>query len=151
MKKTREEIIDYINELKGYQGYVQFSDNKIRECDIFKDFQDIKLTMTKGFIYEAHLYNGKDSITIKQVNNSWLVDEIKNTLLDDTQIYHTKFSSEVMASASLRSSAKAPLPKELKVRMAQIWEEVEDDLCAGMKVKKLQKVVFVGFEKGESK
>lgn len=38
----------------------------------------------------------------------------------------------------------------LKVRMAQIWEEREDNLCEGMKVKKLKKVVFIGFE-GDSK
>jgi len=136
MKKTKETIIDYINDLKSYQGYVQFSDTKIRECDIFKEFQDIKLTPTKGFIYEAHFYNGKDSITIKQVNDYWLVDEIKNTPLDDTQSYLSDI-------------------KGYKIKMAQIWEEVEDDLCEKMKVIKLQKVVFLGFEKekekGESK
>jgi CRISPR type III-associated protein (TIGR04423 family) len=35
--------------------------------------------------------------------------------------------------------------------MAQIWREEPDELCEGMSVKKLQKVVFAGFEekKGE--
>ena len=146
--ENRESVINYINNLKGYQGFVQFSDTKIRECDIFKEFQDIKLTTTKGFIYEAHFYNGKDSITIKQVNNNWLVDKIENTPLDDIQIYHTKFSSEVTASASLKGGAKAPLPKILTVKMAQIWEAKPDDLCEGMEVMKLQKVVFVGFDNG---
>ena len=32
--------------------------------------------------------------------------------------------------------------------MAQIWEEVEDKECENMKVKKLKKVVFAGFENG---
>jgi hypothetical protein len=33
MKKSHTEIIEYINALKGYQGYVQFSDRRIE--DIF--------------------------------------------------------------------------------------------------------------------
>ena len=35
--------------------------------------------------------------------------------------------------------------------MAQIWATQSDALCEGMEVKKLSKVVFAGFEKGESK
>ena len=126
MRKDREEIIAYINGLKGYEGFVQFSNTKIRECDIFKEFQDIKLTPIKGFIYEAHFYNGTDSITIKQANDSWLVDEVKNTSLEDTQTYIGI--------------------NDLKIKMAQIWEPNADELCEGMEVKKLQKVVFAGFE-----
>jgi len=124
---SKKDVIDYINSLKGYQGYVQFSDKKIRDCDIFQDFQDISLTLTDGFIYEAYFYNGTGSITIKQINECWLVDEIKDTPLDDTQSYTAIHN--------------------LKVRMAQIWEEEEDELCEKMKVKKLKKVVFAGFEK----
>ncbi len=128
---NRNEIISYINELKGYQGYVQFSDRPIdKDKDIFRDFSDIQVEAKKGFIYEAHFYNGVDSITIKQINDSWLVDVTQNTPLDDTQTYIGI--------------------DNLKVKMAQIWEEVEDELCEGMKVKKIKKVVFVGFE-GDSK
>ena len=137
MKKTKEKIIEYINSLKGYQGYVQFSDRRIK--DIFETFSDIKVDAKDGFVYEAHFYNGKDSITIKQINNYWLVDETKDTPLADTQTY--------MAI------------NNLKVKMAQIWKEVEDMLCElekddsdkttkGMQVKKLKKVVFAGFENG---
>jgi len=131
MQKNREEVINYINELKEYQGFVQFSDTKIRECDIFKEFQDIKLTTTNGFVYEAHFYNGKDSITIKQINNYWLVDEIKNTTLSDTQSYLSDIEEF-----------------NYMIKMAQIWEAKPDDLCEGMEVMKLQKVVFVGFVNG---
>jgi CRISPR type III-associated protein (TIGR04423 family) len=35
--------------------------------------------------------------------------------------------------------------------MAQVWDEVIDPLCGDMKVKKLKKVVFTGFVKGEAK
>ncbi|MEA3228736.1 MAG: TIGR04423 family type III CRISPR-associated protein [Campylobacterota bacterium] len=136
MKKNEKEIIQYINELKDYEGYVQFSHRPIdREKDIFPRSEDIDANDVRdGFIYEAHFYNSKDSITIKQVNNSWLVDKIENTPLDDTQIYLSDIKEF-----------------NYKIKMAQIWKAKEDDLCAGMKVKKLKKVVFVGFVKGESK
>jgi len=135
MKKTKEEIIKYINSLKGYQGYVQFSHRPIdKDKDIFVDNKEIKVEDKTGFIYESHFYNGKNSITIKQVNNHWLVDEIENTPLDDTQVYLSDIKEF-----------------NYNIKMAQIWKAQADELCEDMKVKKLQKVVFVGFEKGESK
>ncbi len=129
MKKNRSEIIDYINNLKGYCGYVQFSNRPIE--DIYKTYSDINVEEKGGFVYEAHFFNGTDSISIKQINDSWLVSEIKNIPLDDTQTYIAK--------------------DNLKVTMAQIWtnkedEESIDEFCEGMKVKKLKKVVFAGFE-----
>ena len=145
MQKTKEEIIEYINSLEDYRGYVQFSHRPInKEKDIFID-KDPKVENEDGFIYEAHFYNGKDTITIKQINEYWLVDETKDTPLSDIQSYYTKFSS---ASASLKGGAKAPIPKTLRVKMAQIWEEEEDELCEGMKVKRLKTVIFAGFENG---
>jgi len=128
MKKSKEELVAYINSLKAYQGYVQFSHRPIDKTkDIFID-RNPQVEDEDGFIYEAHFYNGKNSITIKQINKCWLVDEIKDTPLDDTQSYTAIHN--------------------LKVRMAQIWEATPDELCEGMKVKKLQKVVFAGFENG---
>ena len=130
---TKQKVIEYINDLKNYQGYVQFSDEKIRECDIFKKFQDIKLTPTDGFIYEAHFYNGKESIAIRQINDSWLVSITDISNIDDKDIQ--EYLTDI---------------KEFnyKVKMAQIWKEENDPLCENMKVKKLKKVVFAGF-KGE--
>ena len=127
MKKNKMEIIKYINNLKGYQGYVQFSDTKIRDCDIFKEFQDIKLTLTNGFIYEAHFYNGNDSISIKQINDNFYINEEFNVNIDDIQIY----ISDITDCPS--------------IKMAQIWEEKLDELCENMKVLSLKKVIFVGF------
>jgi CRISPR type III-associated protein (TIGR04423 family) len=130
---NKKEVIDYINKLQNYQGYVQFSDIKIRECDIFKEFQDIKLTPTIGFIFEAHFYSKTDnkSISIKQINDSWLVSITDITDLNDTQEYLTDIQDF-----------------NYKVKMAQIWEEIEDQLCENMSVKKLKKVVFIGFTNG---
>jgi CRISPR type III-associated protein (TIGR04423 family) len=92
-----------------------------------------KIEPTNGFIYEAHFWNEaeKKSISIKQINSDWLVDEVENVPLTDTQTYYAI--------------------NNLKVRMAQIWDDTEkDELCADMPVLKLKKVVFAGFKRGNN-
>lgn len=132
MKK--DEIIDYINKLENYRGYVQFSHRAIdKEKDIFVD-KSPQVKNESGFIYEAHFCNGKDSVSIKQVNDSWLIDKTKDVSMSDTQTYISDIQEF-----------------NYKIKMAQVWEEKIDDLCETMPVKKLKKVVFAGFEKGESK
>ncbi|MGE3613753.1 MAG: TIGR04423 family type III CRISPR-associated protein [Sulfurimonas sp.] len=129
MKMDQVELLNYINSLKGYQGYIQMSDKPI--SDIWKNFSEISFSPVSGFVYEAHFFNGADSVSIKQINSSWLVDETKNVPLTDTEIYFAKDG--------------------LKVQMAQIWEAENDPLCEDMKVLKLKKVVFAGFAKGDDK
>jgi len=125
MKKNRKEIIDYINELKEYEGYVQFSNRPIDlEKDLFPNSNGI--TDEKGFVYEAHFYKDNQSIMIRQINDSWIVSQ------SDT----TDAEFEVFHGIS-----------NLKIRMAQIWKPEPDELCEGMSVMKLKKVVFAGFEK----
>jgi CRISPR type III-associated protein (TIGR04423 family) len=129
MKK--EDIVKTINEkYRDYEGYVQFSHRPIdKEKDIFHNGKKVAIEDESGFVYEAHFFNGTDSIAIKQINDRWYVDETKNTPLTDTQSYFTK-------------------DKNLKVKMAQIWEPENDPLCENMPVLKLKKVVFAGFEGG---
>jgi CRISPR type III-associated protein (TIGR04423 family) len=129
MKKTREEIMEYINSLEGYEGYVQFSDRPIE--DIWTQRSNISVDPKEGFVYEAHFCNGTESIAIKQVNAAWFVSktDISDISSDDIEIY---------------------CAHEKNVKMAQIWKEEADEFCEGMKVKKLQKVVFAGFAGGES-
>jgi CRISPR type III-associated protein (TIGR04423 family) len=126
MRKNQTQIIEYINSLKGYQGYVQFSDRAIE--DIFATYADIFVEQKGGFVYEAHFCNGAQSIAIKQINDSWLIDEtdLSSVSKEDTQIYHAIGGH--------------------KVKMAQVWAVEPDELCEGMMAKKLKKVVFVGFE-----
>ena len=130
MKKTKEEIVEYINNLAGYQGYIQYSNRPIdKKTDIFiKD--DPKVELNGGFIYEAHFCNGNQSISIKQLNDSWYIDEtdILNIPSSDIENFITDIEN---------------FPK---VKMAQIWEKKKDELCEDMEVMKLKKVVFVGFE-----
>ena len=140
MKKNKEEIIEYINSLEDYRGYIQFSHRPINkdeqgkyiDRDIFID-KDPKVENENGFIYEAHFCNGQKSIMIRQINNSWIVSEtvISQVSKDDIQSYISDIQDF-----------------DYKIKMAQIWAEEEDEFCNRMKVKKLKKVVFVGFNNG---
>ena len=129
MKKSKESIVEYIHTLKGYEGYVQFSNSKIRIGDIFKGYQDIELEESEGFVYEAHFFNGSDSISIKQLNGDFYVDEERTIDMseENTNVYQSKVG---------------------EVQMVQLWESKPDPLCEGMYVKKCKKVVFAGFVNG---
>jgi len=143
-----EKLIEDIKKLQNYEGYIQFSDTKIRDCDIFKTGDSIstKIQPTDGFIYEAHFCNDKQSISVKQLNNSWYVTktDISNIDLD------SKNNSDINVYLSDIQDFN------YKVKMAQIWDIEEDKLCEkdrneknevlGFNVKKLKKVVFVGFQ-----
>ena len=126
----KDKLIEDIKQLQNYEGYIQFSDTKIRDCDIFKKDDNIstKIKPTDGFIYEAHFCNDDQSISIKQINDSWHIDKTNISNIDpkDIQVYYGANNT--------------------KIKMAQIWEEEQDELCEYMKVKKLKKVVFAGFE-----
>ena len=136
MKKNRNEIIDYINSLEEYQGYVQFSHRPIdKQTDIFYEDKKVEVKDEEGFIYEAHFSNGSESVTIKQINDSWIVSKTDINTLDKKDIQ--EYISDIENF-------------NYKIQMAQIWEVKEDELCENMPVKKLSKVVFIGF-KGESK
>ena len=129
---TKQEVINYINELKDYQGYVQFSHRPIdKEKDIFNG-KSIKIEDENGFIYEAYFCNDKESISIKQINDSWLVS---TTILptDLTQDDIKEYLTDIKDFNYI-------------VKMAQIWEAENDLLCENMRVKKLRKVVFAGFK-----
>lgn len=133
MKK--EDIVKKINDnYRDYEGYVQFSHRPIDKTkDIFYDGKKVEIHNEDGFIYEAHFCNDAKSISIRQLNDSWMIATTDITNIDkkDTQTYIGI--------------------DNLKVKMAQIWEDVEDELCENMQVKKLQKVVFLGFKRGETK
>ncbi len=134
MKNNSIKIIDYINSLDGYEGYVQFSHRPIdKEKDIFYGGKKVEVSDEAGFVYAAHFCNGTESISIRQINDSWPVSvtDISGADESNTQEYLT----DIEAFGR-------------KVKMVQIWEEIEDEFCEGMKVNKLQKVVFGGFTNG---
>ena len=131
MRKSREEIIDYINGLSGYEGYVQFSHRPIDiERDVFIG-SNPKVEEEEGFVLEAHFFNKTDSVTVRQINSEWRVDEHKSVPFDDVKTYHAI--------------------DDLKIKMAQVWTAETDENCDNKSVMKLQKVVFVGFWIDEKK
>jgi len=128
---TKEQVIEYINSLKGYQGYVQFSNRAIdKDRDIFID-KEPKVQNEDGFIYEANFANDKNSINIKQINNEWLVATVDISRVLDSDI--KTFVSDIENF-------------NYKIKMAQIWQEESDKFCEGLKINNLKSVVFAGFE-----
>ncbi len=125
---NRTEVIEYINGLKDYEGFVQFSHRAIDlKKDIFPRVDDIE--DERGFIYEAHFYKDNESIMIRQLNHEWVVSV--------TDMSDKKFEVSIEKFYAI---------SDLKINMAQMWEAKEDELCADMEVMKLQKVVFAGFQ-----
>lgn len=131
-----EKVVEHIKLLNGFSGYIQFSNKKIAHEDIFYN-TSIDLKNEKGFICEAHFCDDKNSICIRQINNLWYmsVSDISNLEKEDIKIYK---------SIGIDGFKK-------NIKLAQIWEEKEDEMCENFKVKRLQKLVFAGFtdEEGE--
>ena len=126
--RDNKQLIEHINGLDGYQGYVQFS-NRVIE-DIWTVPSKVSIDDKDGFIYEAHFCNDKESLSIKQINNEWILSktDISKVNEEDIQIYFAQ---------------------EKNVKMAQVWVEEADELCEGMMVQKLKKTVFAGFVGGD--
>ena len=134
--KSIKEVVEFINSLEGFEGYVQFSHRPIdKNKDIFIN-KSPTIENEDGFIYEAHFCNGKESIAIKQINDEFIVNKVKISSVnkDDIQSYISDIKEF-----------------DYKVKMAQVWKEESDELCEGLRVKRLKNVVFAGFEKGEEK
>lgn len=146
MRKNRDEILKYVNEnLKGYEGYIQLMGEKIDEKHLFLAGERTPGLGKDELIYEAHFFNAnlKKSISIRQINDAWFVDE-----------------TELNKVALEESDIKTFYPKfgNFKIKMAQIWQDEKDEFCEvpqdngtleGLPVLKLQKIVFAGFVKDE--
>jgi len=144
MRKNRDEILRYVNEnLKGYEGYIQLMGEKIDEKHLFLAGERAPSLGKDELIYEAHFFNAnlKKSISIRQINDAWFIDE-----------------AELNKVALEESDIKTFCPKfgNFKIKMAQIWQDEKDEFCEvlredgtreGLPVLKLQKIVFAGFVK----
>ena len=130
MKHYYDDESDLMKEIKaylakGYHGYVQFSGDPIDEKCIFDASNQTFPSGKNGFIIEMHLYSEGSSITIRRIDKGWYLDKVFVSN-EDTKIFFAQYGK--------------------KVKMAQIWEEKEDEFCEGMDVLSLEKVVFAGFE-----
>lgn len=129
--EEKNDLINDINNLIGYQGYVQFSHRPINlKTDVFKDNKKVEVVDEgKGsFIYEAHFCNEEKSISIKQINDNWLVSTTPFSEIDNKK-------TDIQTYNSIDGD----------MQMAQIWKNEKDALCDGMEVKKVKKVIFAGF------
>lgn len=132
MKKSRDEILKYVNGLAGYDGYIQLMGEKIDEEHIFFAEERSPSLSESELIYEAHFFSSSQnkSIFIRQINDGWFVDEtdLGSVKLgeDDVKVFYAKSS-------------------DIKIKMAQIWVEESDELCEGLPVLKFKKSAFAGF------
>ncbi len=131
--KTMEELKDFYEKLNTeFEGYILLSNKKLEH--IFTKKQTLpkweELHDGKNFIIEAHFFDGDRSISIRQVNDKFIIIDKK-----------------------LSSFKKENKPEETfitinntKVKIATIWEEQKDELCESFEVLKPTMQLFCGFE-----
>ena len=134
--KTETQLEAFYNDLKGnYEGYIQMSDSRIEH--IFQDASPLpewhSLHNGVNYILELALYEpeSKNSILIRQANENWVVLEkiLTDQEIKDADNFYT-------------------IKDNVKAKIAQIWEEQEDEFCLGLKTLIPQTLLFAGFAKG---
>jgi CRISPR type III-associated protein (TIGR04423 family) len=141
--KTLEQLKEFYESLSSeFEGYIQMSDEKLNK--VFTSKQKLpswdSLHNGKNFIFEACLFDGDRSITIRQVNDKFALIDINLSDFNKENI-----TLEYYVAKSLKEK------EELKIKISQIWEEKIDENCLDMKVLKPTIQLFSGFVKGESK
>lgn len=148
MRKNRNEILKYVNEnLRDYEGYIQLMGKKIGKEQLFLAGERTPGLGKDDLIYEAYFFNAnsKKSVSICQINDGWFVDE---TVLGDINLDPEKNPDVHEFYSKFKPDFSAKF-KDIKIKMAQIWEEENDRLCENLPVLRLQKTVFTGFVKDE--
>lgn len=139
--KTFNELKSFYENLNSeFEGYIQMSDEKLDK--IFSSKQTLPswedLHKNKNFIFEACFFDGDRSLTIRQINNAFVV-------IDEKLSNYENKTEEIFIAKSLENNMK------LKAKITQIWEEKEDENCENIKVLKPTLLLFSGFTKGDSK
>jgi CRISPR type III-associated protein (TIGR04423 family) len=139
--KTFNELKSFYENLNGeFEGYIQMSDGKLDK--IFSSKQTLPswedLHKNKNFIFEACFFDGDRSLTIRQINNAFVV-------IDEKLSNYENKTEEIFIAKSLENNMK------LKAKITQIWEEKEDKNCENLQVLKATLLLFSGFTKGDSK
>ena len=148
MRKSRDEILKYVNEnLRDYEGYIQLMGKKIDKEHLLLEGERDPSLGENELIYEAHFFSKSEnkSVSIRQVNDGWFVDE---TVLGDINLDPEKNPDVHEFYSKFKPDFSAKF-KDIKIKMAQIWEEENDKLCENLPVLRLQKTVFAGFVKDE--
>ena len=139
--KTQDQLKDFYENLNGeFEGYIQMSNEKLDKILSSKQtlpfWED--LHKNKNFIFEACFFDGDRSITIRQINNAFVV-------IDEKLSNYENKTEEIFIAKSLENNMK------LKAKITQIWEEKEDENCENLQVLKPTLLLFSGFTKGDSK
>jgi len=128
MMKTNEALKNFYTELDStYEGYIQMSNEVLKTFTQKPSWE----TVHEGdnFIYEACLFNGDRSITIRQINDKFAVVDKK---LSDFP----------------EKSEEWFFTTDKKIKIVQIWEAKKDKYCEDMKVLTPTFQLFAGFDKG---
>jgi CRISPR type III-associated protein (TIGR04423 family) len=139
--KTFNELKSFYENLNGeFEGYIQMSDEKLDKIlsskQTLPSWED--LHKNKNFIFEACFFDGDRSLTIRQMNNAFVV-------IDEKLSNYENKTEEIFIAKSLENNMK------LKAKITQIWEEKEDKNCENLQVLKATLLLFSGFTKGDSK
>ena len=140
LRKKFKIIYDKLKDTKDtYVGYVQMSDKRIEhvytkeqelpELDtLYVDDKDNKSDV--NYILEMALFDGKNSILIRQHNAGFLVveKELTQEQIDSAESFYTVKSNT------------------LKMKIAQIWKDTPNEFCEGWDVLERKYLMFAGFE-----
>lgn len=124
-------------QLKGkYEGYIQMSDARIEHVFVTPSVLPAWDTLhpeNVNYILEMALYEPatKQSILIRQHNDDWLILE------------------KTLTGTEARESYFTVTEESPKMKIAQIWEEEENEFCLDMKVLEAKYLLFAGFEKSK--
>ena len=134
MLKSKKELEQFYRGLsQKFEGYIQMSDSRIEH--VFVTLSSLpkweELHNGVNYILEMAFFDPetKKSILIRQQNSHWLVleKELKETEPMDSFYTITKDTP--------------------KMKIAQIWEEEDNEFCLDMKVLEPKYLLFAGFEK----
>ncbi len=129
MITTQELKIFYDALDSNFEGYIQMSNEPLQIVENKPSWDEIH--KEKNFIYEAALFDGDRSIMIRQINDGFI-------LIDEKLSHFTNTTQETFFATDGK-----------KVKLTQVWEEIEDTNCEGMKVQTPTLQLFTGFEKGD--
>ena len=133
--KSNDEIKNYLENLEGFEGYVQISNRPMdKDKDIFIN-KKIQIDDKEGFVVEAAFCNKEKSVMINFINGEWIVSE---------------YNIKGLKTESFLSKLKG---ENLKIKLAKIFEEIDEEISDVDEKNKetvkniyLKNVVFAGFE-----
>lgn len=118
-------------EKSTYQGYLWYSSDE--KPKIYKN-EELELELAEGsnpFVIEGQLCDNKISISIRFVDNKYVVKKVALSELEGVEYKQQSFFGNRM---------------DYKLVFRQYWREDKDEQCERMIVLRPAELVFVGFE-----